>query len=133
VRFDSEEILVGLAKSAGLRAVFGVYAAVVFFWWSPGFLSQLVVLAGPLSLWAAWKNHDARPRLVFQSVVWPWLTVGYVLGLVWFLGGFYGLALALASFVGYRTWKYWDTVKHYKELGRMFRQAYTRGGSDDTD
>jgi len=133
MRFDSEEILVGLAKSAGLRAVFGVYAAVVFFWWSPGFLSQLVVLAGPLSLWAAWGGYGDHPRDLLRRVVWPWLTVAYVLGLVWFLGGFYGLGLSLATFIGYRTWKYWDTVKHYKELGRMFRQAYTRGGSDDTD
>jgi len=128
---DTEDILKGVAASAGLRVVFGLYAALVFFYTTPGFLTKLGLLATPFSLWSAWSNYDKGPSSFLRGVVWPWLTFTFMLALTQYLGATWGILITLAVFMGYRTYKYWDTVKQYKTLGRMVRQDFQRGDGDD--
>jgi len=131
IESDTEEMLKGVAASAGLRVVFGLYAALVFFYTTPGFLVKLGLLAAPFSLWSAWSNYDKELSSRFRGVVWPWLTFAFMLGLTRYLGPTWGVVITLAVFLSYRTYRYWDTVKQYKALGRMVRQDFQRGGKDD--
>lgn len=133
MRFDTEEILKGVAASAGLRVVFGLYAALVFFYTNPGFGVKLALLAAPFSLWSAWSNYDKKTSDLLQGVVWPWLTFAFMLGLTHYLGATWGIVITLAVFLSYRTYKYWDTVKQYKALGKMVRQDFQRRGGDGDD
>jgi len=131
IKRSTEDILKGVAASAGLRVVFGLYAALVFFYTTPGFLVKLALLATPFSLWSAWSNYDKDAYDLLQGVVWPWLTFAFMLGLTHYLGATYGILVTLAVFLGYRTYKYWDTVKQYKALGKMVRQDFQRRGDGD--
>jgi len=131
IKRNTEDILKGVAWSAGLRVVFGLYAALVFFYTNPGFVTKLCFLATPFSLWAAWSKYDEDTSSLLRSVVWPWLTFAFMLALTMYLGATWGILLTLAVFLSYRTYKYWDTVKHYKALGKMVRQDFQRGGNDD--
>jgi len=128
---STEKVLKGVAGSAGLRVVVGLYAALIFFYAKPGFLVSLALLATPFSLLMVWKEYGSPFVDLARGVVFPWLTFGFMLGAARLVGRVWSALLVFGVFMGYRAYVYWHVVKNYKALGRMVRKDFQRSDNDE--